>query len=74
MDATDREEPNFTEKETPREGQATAVAPHMGGVPLLALVLKPAGWRFASTVNRRPQAACKAEGAGHREAGPHRLD
>lgn len=32
------EEP-MTEKETAREGQGTAVAPHTGGVPLLALVM-----------------------------------
>ena len=32
----------MTEKETPREGQATALVPHSGGVPLLALVMSGA--------------------------------
>lgn len=32
----------MTEKEAPRDGQATALVPHSGSIPLLALVLSGA--------------------------------
>lgn len=43
----------MTEKETPRDGQATALVPHTGGVPLLALVLSGK----LALREHRPQAA-----------------